>query len=567
MIEIDGKRYACKPDETVLQVAIRNKIEIPHFCYHEDLPLDVHCRTCLVQIKPEGNVVTSCNLKVKPGFKVLTNSPKVSKLRDENLELLLADHKKLCPKCQKGYFCKTAHMMKKYKISGTKYHRDKIPAPIHKMGTAAEFDPQACISCNKCVEMCERIGVCFLKLEGKGSKTHLAYNPDPKVDCVYCGQCTAHCPVTAVREQDHLIAVEKLLKNRERKILIAQMSPSTRASIGEEFGLPPGTNLEGQMCTALRKLGFDYVFDVNMGADITTYTEATELAERLKGHGVLPMITSCCPGWVKYAEFYHPEILPHLTKARSPQIHSGGAYKTWWAKKVKVNPKKIVIVSLMPCTSKKYEARMEHLKVKGMYPVDYVLTTRETGALLKKHKINLPALKKSKVDIPGTYSGAGAIYGASGGVMESALRSMHYFLTGKELKKVEFKEVRGMKGIKTAKVKVGKKTLKVAVAHMAKNSRKLIEDFKKHPKKYHYIEMMACPGGCIGGGGQPYPNTEQIIWERIKALYKIDDKMKIRKAHKNPVVIEFFETYVAKRSKAKQREVLLRDFRKGKKFE
>ena len=279
------------------------------------------------------------------------------------------------------------------------------------------------------------------------------------------------------------------------------------------------------------------------------------------------MITSCCPGWVKYAEFYHPEILPNLTTARSPQIHSGGAYKTWWAKKAGVNPKKIVIVSLMPCTSKKYEAKFEKLKIRGMYPVDLVLTTREAGALLKKHKIDLPKLKKGKVDTPGTYSGAGAIYGASGGVMESALRSVHYFLTGKELKKVEFKEIRGMKGIKTAKVKIGKKTLNVAVAQMAKNSHKLIEDFKKHPKKYHYIEMMACPGGCIGGGGQPIPSTEKIIRERIKALYRIDDKMKIRKAHRNPIVKDFFENYIAKLSKRKQKAILHTYYKRKRKFE
>jgi len=564
-IEIDGKKIKCNEGENVLQVAIHNKIEIPHFCYHEDLPLDVHCRTCLVEVK--GVVRTSCDLVAELNMKVLTNSKKVRELRDENLELLLADHKKLCPQCQKGYFCKTAKLMKKYKITGAKYHRDKITAPIHKMCDAAEFDPQACIACNKCVEMCERIGVCFLKLEGKGSKTHLAYNPDPKVDCVYCGQCTAHCPVAAVREQDHLTAVEKLLKNKKGKILIAQMAPSVRTSIGEEFGLPPGTNLEGQMCTALRKLGFDYIFDVNMGADITTYTEAIELAERIKGNGVLPMFTSCCPGWVKYAEFYHPEILPHLTRARSPHIHSGGAYKTWWAKEAGVNPKKIVVVSLMPCTSKKYEAGFEKLKIKGMYPVDLVLTTRETGSLLKKHKIDLPKLKKGKIDLPGTYSGAGAIYGATGGVMESALRSAYYFITGKELKKVEFKEVRGMQGIKTAKVKMGNRTLNVAVATMPKNFDKLIGDVKKHPKKYDYIEMMACPGGCIGGGGQPYPNSERIIWERIKALYRIDDKMKIRKAHKNPMVIDFFENYIAKLSKPKQEAILLTRYNRKRKFE
>jgi len=566
-IQIDNKKIVCLPDETVLQAAIRHDIEIPHFCYHEDLPIDVHCRTCLVEVKPNGKITTSCNLKAEPGMKVLTNSPAIKKLRDENLELLLADHHKMCPKCSKGLFCRTSCLMKKFKISGGKYHRDHIPDPIHKLGTAAEFDPQQCISCNKCVEMCHKIGVNFLRLAGKGSKTHLAYNPDPKVDCVYCGQCTAHCPVSAVREQDHITPVEKLLKNKKGKILIAQMAPSVRTSIGEEFGFKPGKNLEGEMYTALRKLGFDYIFDVNMGADITTYVEATELAERIKNNGHLPMYTSCCPGWVKYAEFYHPEILPHLTRARSPQIHSGMAYKTWWAKKVGVDPKKIVVVSLMPCTSKKYEAGFTKLKVNGLYPVDYVITTRETGALLKKHNIDLPKLKPSKVDLPGTYSGAAAIYGASGGVMESALRSAYFFITGKELKEVKFESVRGMKGIKEAEIKIGDKKILVAVATTPANFAKLIAEVKKHPKKYTYIEMMACPGGCIGGGGQPYPNTEKIVWERIKALYKIDDGMKMRKAHKNPQVLDFFENYIAKLPKAKQHEILLTSYSRKHKFE
>lgn len=566
-IKINGQFYLSSPDETVLQVAIRNNIEIPHFCYHEDLPVDVHCRTCLVEIVKTGQIAMSCNLKAIPGLEVLTDSPKVKKLRNKNLELLLADHSKTCRRCQQGYFCKTACLMKHFKISGTKYHRDKINKPIHKMGTAAEFDPQACISCNKCVEICQKIGIGFLRLAGKGSQTHVDYNPDPKTDCVYCGQCTVHCPVAAVREQSHLEAVENLLKNKKGRVVIAQMAPSVRASIGEEFGLPPGTNMEGQMYTALRKLGFDYIFDVNMGADITTWVEAEELVHRIKNKGVLPMITSCCPGWVKFAEFYHPEILPHLTEARSPQIHSGGAYKTWWAEKEGIDPKKIVVVSFMPCTSKKYEASFEKLKINGLYPVDYVLTTRETGALLKKHKINLPQLKKSKVDLPGTYSGASAIYGASGGVMESALRSAYHFLTGKELKKVEFKAVRGMKGIKEANIKFGKMTLKVAVAYTPKNARVLIDAFKKYPQKYHYIEVMACPGGCIGGGGQPIPSTEAIIWERIKALYRIDEGMKLRTAHQNPIVIDFFENYIKKLPKKERDAILYTHYKRKKKFE
>jgi NADP-reducing hydrogenase subunit HndD len=565
-IKINGKAYECEPNQAVLQIAIDNGIEIPHFCYHEDLPIDAHCRTCLVEIRPGGKVVTSCNLRAEDGLSVLTDSPKVRKLRNENMELMLADHKKICRDCGKGYFCKTYELMKKLGVTGDKYHRAEIHAPLHKMGDAAEFDPRACISCNKCVEMCQKTGICFLRVEGKGAKSHLAYNKDPKIDCIYCGQCTVHCPVAAVREQNQIEEVEKALKDKD-KIVIAQMAPSIRVSIGEEFGLPPGTNMEGQMYTALRMLGFDKVFDVNMGADITTQVEAMELIERIKKGGPLPMFTSCCPGWVKFVEFYHPEMIPHLTTSRSPQIHSGGAYKTWWAKKEGINPKKIVVVSFMPCTSKKYEAKFKKLRIKGMYPVDYVLTTRETAELLRRHKINLPDIKPGSVDLYGEYSGAAAIYGASGGVMESALRSAHFFLTGEELKKVEFNAVRGIEYIKEAKIKIGKKTLKVAVCAMAKNASELIRRLKKNPKLYDYIEVMSCPGGCIGGGGQPMPSTERIVQERIKALYTIDDKMKMRSAHANPVVRDFFDNYIAGISKRKASKILYTKYKRKRKFE
>ena len=564
-ITIDNKKILCDEGESVLHCALRHGVEIPHFCYHEDLPVDAACRTCLVEIAP-GKVVTSCDLKVKPGLSLSTKSKAVDALRRENMELMLANHRKTCRNCLRDLHCATWNLMKKFKVTGEKYQRAVIKAPIHKLGTAAEFDPQACINCNKCVEMCQKIGVGFLKLTGKGATSHLTYNEDPCVDCIYCGQCTVHCPVTAVHEQSHLEAVEEVLKHKKGRIVIAQMAPSVRTSIGEEFGLKPGSNMEGQMVTALRQLGFDHVFDVNMGADITTIVEATELVERIKENKHLPMFTSCCPGWVKFVEFYHPELIPNLTTARSPQIHSGAAYKTWWAKKMKIDPKKIVVVSLMPCTSKKYEAHNKDLKVNGLMPVDLVITTREAGNLLKKHKINLPKLKPSKLDLPGHYTGAAAIYGASGGVMESALRSAVFFLTGKELKKVEFEQVRGMKGIKTAVIPIGKLKVKIAVVTTAKNARIVIDEIKKNPKAYHYVEVMACPGGCIGGGGQPIPTTEKIVWERIQALYKIDDKAKLRKAHLNPVAQDFFK-YVKTLPRAKQDELLLRTYKRKKKFE
>ncbi|MCF7830667.1 [FeFe] hydrogenase, group A [Candidatus Gracilibacteria bacterium] len=563
-IEINGKKYSAEKGESILQVAIRNNIEIPHFCHHEDLSTDANCRTCLVQKEGDDNVMTSCTLKAEEGLKVKTDTPKVKRLRRENMELLLAKYEKNAPLCKAGHFSKTLELMKKYGVKGDKYQRDEV-CPLHKMGNAAEFDPSICIACNKCVEICEKIGINFLKLEGKNSRTRVTYNKDPKIDCIYCGQCTAHCPVAAVREQGHIDAVEKVLKD-PNKIVIVQTAPSVRASIGEEFGVEIGVDLTEKLATAYRMMGFDHVFDVNMGADITTMVEAQELVERLEKNEDLPMFTSCCPGWVKFLEFYHPELIPHLTTARSPQIHSGGAYKTWWAEREGIDPSKIVVVSTMPCTSKKYEASFDKLKIDGLKPVDYVLTTRELAVMLKDRKIDLPNLKPSKIDKEGTYSGAAAIYGASGGVMESALRTAYFLLTAKELDPIEFRPVRGMEGIKKATVKIGKRKLKLGVVATAKYAREVIYELKSDPTAYDYIEFMACPGGCIGGGGQPIPSTERIVEQRIKGIYKIDHNMKMRCAHENPVVQEFM-AYVKRLPEHKKQEILYTSFSQKKKFE
>jgi len=405
------------------------------------------------------------------------------------------------------------------------------------------LDPAICIGCNKCVEACHRIGIDFLHLTGEGKQQRVAISDDPKIDCIYCGQCTVACPVKAAREQSQIQQVELVLKDKDL-ITIVQMAPSVRTSIGEEFGAEVGLNLEKKMFTAFRKLGFDHIFDVNTGADITTAVEAEELVNRIKNNGQLPIFTACCPAWVKFLEFYYPEMLGHLTEARSPQIHSGTAYKTWWAEKVGLDPKKIRVISIMPCTSKKYEARLEKLKINDLWPVDYVLTTRETAYLLKKHKIDLMSLADSDADQYGEYSGAGAIYGASGGVMESALRTAAFLLEGKDLPKLEFEQVRGMEGIKKAEIELGGQKLRVAVVQMAKNMHQIIKEIKENPKAYHYVEFMACPGGCIGGGGQPQPASDEKTAQRTKGLYAIDAEMKLRQAHRNPVVKEYMD-YVA----------------------
>lgn len=570
-IYIDEQAYQVEEGKSVLQISLENKIDIPHLCYHEDLPIEANCRLCLVE--NEGKITTSCTLKASEGMRINTKNEELVKIRHENLSLLLAAHKKNCPKCQQNQACPAFGLMQKYGVTSEEYERKMLDLAIHKMGSAAEFDPNLCVKCGRCVNICAEIGINFLKFEGSGSDTHLAYNENPKVDCIYCGQCTVHCPVNAVREQSHLKQVETVLADPDR-IVIAQMAPSVRASIGEEFGLEPGINLEKKMFTALRQLGFDKIFDVNMGADITTLVESQELTGRLKKKfsgekTVLPMFTSCCPGWVKFLEFYYPEMIPHLTTARSPQIHSGAAYKTWWAEKSGIDPSKIVVVSIMPCTSKKYEAEMKKLKFdfqgKRLKPVDYVLTTREMSVLLKKNQIDLPQLVDSQADSAGEYSGAAAIYGASGGVMESALRSAARMLTGQELPKIDLEEVRGMKGIKRATIKIGNQEVKVAVVATARNARNILEEIKRGEANYDYIEFMACPGGCIGGGGQPLTSTMAIVKKRIAGLYDIDQKKKLRRAHENPVVQEFFNYLSTKPSLAK--EILYTSYSSKNKFE
>jgi iron-only hydrogenase group A len=576
-VYLNGKPYDAVEGESILAVALRNGVEIPHFCTHEDLPVDANCRTCLVQLEEKGTIVTSCTLIAKEGLRVKLDTPEVVALRKENMELLFGNYRANSPKIRHGYYSKTLEEIERNGVTGTKYVRDDPGREIHKMGTAAEFDPALCIACNKCVEACQMIGICHLTLEGKGSKTRVSFNKDPANDCIYCGQCTAHCPVEAIREQSHLEQVEQALRDPE-KIVVVQTAPSVRASVGEGFGAPYGTDLTPQLCTAYRMLGFNKVFDVNMGADITTMVEAQELVERLKHKWEFaegkrkdppvpgPMFTSCCPGWVKFAEFYQPGLIPNLTTARSPQIHSGGAYKTWWAEREGIDPKNIVVVSTMPCTSKKYEAGFDHLAVDGHRPVDYVLTTRELISLLKTRGIDLPSLEPGEVDREGTYSGAAAIYGASGGVMESALRTAYKLLTNEDLPGIEYEPVRGFHGSKKAEVKIGDKTIKVAVVAMPKNIWPLLRELKKDPNAYDYVEVMACPGGCIGGGGQPIPSTFDIVKKRIAGLYGIDRKMTMRRAHDNPVVKEYFE-YLKTVSPEKRTALLYRGYGKKAKGE
>lgn len=556
-IRVDRQKIETEEGKIFAQVLQENKIDLPDLAYQLKSGRIIH--TDLVEDGSTNQVISASELKTKDRMRVGLHSGLARQHRREAFLIIKEDLLQTAPKSE---LCEKIDQVLQYDYSNP---ADEGVFAVHQMAQAAELDATVCIGCNKCVEACNREGIHYLSLAGDGKPQHVVASKDPKVDCIYCGQCTVNCPVKSAREQSQIQQVELALADPEL-VTIVQMAPSVRASIGEEFGAEVGLNLEKKMFTAFRKLGFDHIFDVNMGADITTLVEAEELVERITHGGIMPMFTSCCPAWVKFVEFYYPEMIPHLTESRSPQIHAGSAYKTWWAQKEGIDPSKIRVISIMPCTSKKYEARHEKLKIDDMWPVDYVLTTRETAYLLKKNNIELLALEDSELDAYGEYSGAAAIYGASGGVMESALRTAAYLLEGKDLDKLEFEQVRGMEGIKKAEVVLAGKTYKVAVATLATNMHVLIKEVKQNPEAYHYIEFMACPGGCIGGGGQPIPASDEKTAKRIERLYKIDDSMKMRQAHQNPVAKEFLE-YAKTQSEERKFDLLYTHYSPKKKGE
>ncbi|MCU0680284.1 MAG: [FeFe] hydrogenase, group A [Planctomycetes bacterium] len=544
-ITINGKKISCSPEQTILDIAKENGIFIPSLCYHPDFCAKGTCRVCVVEVSGKAPLFPACVMRPVEGMEVFTDSKKVKEARDTTIDLLYSQHAKECPDCCQGNSCDLNDLAKRYGLKKNFIHRKKN-RKTYKFANAVEIDGSKCIDCRNCIDACAKIQeIKYLELDRNGSEQEVIPTTDPEIDCIYCGQCAVHCPVNAAREQSQWKEVEKILKQKNRKkTLVIQFAPSIRVSIGEEFGLPYGEVVTGKITTALKKLGFDYVFDVNFGADITTVVEAKELVERLNNKkAVFPMMTACCPAWVKYVEFYHPELIPNLTTSRSPQIHNGGVIKSYWAKQKNINPKDIVVVSIMPCTAKKFEASREELFIDGISPVDYVITNREFAKILRSNKIDFAKLESQENDdVMTSYSGAAAIYGSSGGVMESALRTAHFLVCGDNKsgvcsERIEFTEVRGLTGVKEAIINVGGKELRIAVANEIRNAKKVIDNLAS----YDYVEIMACPGGCIGGGGQSIPTTPEIRKKRMEALYKIDKGKKIRKAHDNKGVMDSLE--------------------------
>ena len=539
-LKINNKLVLAQNGQTIIAAAKQAGLKIPALCYHPDLEIKANCRICVVEIKGCDKLVTACSTLAEEGMEIYTDSPRVRSARATNLELLLATHTKKCADCLSAYDCELLSLARKYKIKSDRLSNRKKHRKIYRFANAVELDGEQCIDCRNCVEACDKQGISYLKIVGAGINQEIVPDRTGQSACVYCGQCALHCPSASAQEQGAWPAVEKALQDKN-KVVIAQFAPAVRVSLGEEFGLPYGINCEGKIYTALKKLGFNHVTDINFGADITTMTEAEELVGRLNDKRALwPLTTSCCPAWVAYVESYHPELIPHLTTARSPHIHSAGALKTYWAKQNKTNPKNIFVVSIVPCTAKKYEASRPELSLGGRPLVDQVLTTRELAYLIKRHQIDFKKLPDSEgLSLFNKGSGAAAIYGTSGGVMESALRTAISLLGGQnnKMERLEFKEVRGSVGLKEAVFELAGRKLKVGVVNGLGNFSRLLPKLKK----YHYIEVMACPGGCLGGGGQPLPTTKAIREKRMAGLYKIDVSRKIRRAHENKAMVKYYD--------------------------
>lgn len=533
-IKINNQDFLVEQDRTILDIATENGIEIPTLCHHPDLETKHHCGMCVVNITGEENLKHACATIAKDGMIIFTESKEIITERKKSLDKILKKHLLECDDCVWFQHCKLLELTKKFEAKPVAEKNDDNQ--VFQVGTMV-FDQTKCIGCENCLSVCPTN---FLELNDQEKVT---CSTDEKKDCISCGQCILHCPVGAIEGVGEFEELEKLFKN-DKKIVVVQFAPSIRTSIGEEFGMKIGEIATGQLVSALKKLGFHYVFDTATGADFTTMEESGELIERLSKNEKLPAMTSCCPAWVKFLEFNYPEYIPNLCTSRSPQIMLGGIIKNYWSKKINVNPEDIFVVSIMPCVAKKYEIKREELKIDEQYPVDMVLTTRELVRLLKKNKIDLRNIDEKEADDPlGLASGAGVIYGSSGGVFESALRTAYFKMTEVNLPAGAIQEIRGFDGIKTKEVQIGDKIIKVCVVSGIKNAKKILEQLKENPKLYDAIEVMACPGGCIAGGGQSLPTNKEIVKARSKSLYAIDDNKQLKYAHENAAVKKVYDEF------------------------
>jgi NADH-quinone oxidoreductase subunit G/NADP-reducing hydrogenase subunit HndD len=554
-LTIDGKQVTVPLGTSVLAAAKQAGIRIPTLCYMKDLNEIGACRICMVEVKGMRGVQPSCVLKATPGMEVSTNSPKAISARRANLELILSNHPKDCLTCNRNGDCELQSLAEEMGIRRIRFAGEMSSFPMDTSTPSIVRDPNKCILCRRCIAACQKLqSVGVLGAIERGFDTIVAPEANQQLNdvaCVLCGQCVMVCPTGALSEVDNTDKVFAALAD-ESKYVIVQTAPAVRVAIGEEFGHQPGTVMTGQMVAGLRRLGFQQVFDTDFAADLTIWEEATELVQRLQNGGTLPMITSCSPGWIKFIEHFYPELLPHLSTCKSPQQMFGAVAKTYYAEKMGIDPKDMVVVSVMPCTAKKFESQREEMSVTGQLPdVDVVLTTRELARMFKQAGIDLNRMPEQEFDAPlGISTGAGVIFGATGGVMEAALRTAYEWLTKETLQKLDFTDVRGLQGIKEAAVELPGTgiTLQVAVAHSLSNARQLLDAIQAGEADYHFIEVMACPGGCISGGGQPRPadvsDFMSLREQRISGIYRADVELPVRKSHENQAVQELYHTFL-----------------------
>ena len=555
-IKINNSPLEVEEDTLLIDAAKMLNIDIPHMCYHPDQESKAHCRLCVVEVKGSRKLQTSCTTPVTEGMEVFTDTKKVYDAQVGVLELMLADHKQNCLSCARNGNCELQALCRRFNLLRPELPDISSDEPLRVDNPSIVKDPSKCVKCGRCVKACEELhGLSALTYSGRSGdfKVTTAFDlPMFETDCILCGQCSLVCPVGAIVEKDDTQGVWRAIHHPHKHVVV-QVAPSVRVALGDEFGMEPGELVTGKMVTALRMMGFDAVFDTNFAADLTIMEEGSELLDRLKNGGKLPMITSCSPGWVNFVEKHHPELLEHLSSAKSPQGMFGAVAKTYYAQKMGLHPQDVVCVSVMPCTAKKYEAKRPELGHGGYQDVDHVLTTRELAKLIRYEGLEMRELSESDFDSPlGTATGAGAIFGVTGGVMEAALRTAYELYTGKLLPKLDFEEVRGFEGIKEATIDLDGTPLKVAVVHTLK----MAEELLKHKEDYAFIEVMACPGGCIGGGGQPIGTTNAVRKKRIQALYELDRSLPLRKSHENPEIITIYKEFFGQPLSHKSHELL-----------